>query len=244
MTVPPSPDPSVKTSFTNACGTLPSVMNAPLTPSRMASVAKLTLGIIPPVIVSSSIKFLTSCMLSFFNRFFSLSNTPAMSVKKMTLAAFNSPATRPAATSALTLYTTFSSPFSTIPHPIGAITGVTPISSNRFRKEVFTLLTLPTKPKSTPPSSNCFSHSKSLASRPDNPIALPPALHIPLAMSLFTCPQRASAAPSTTSADEIRIPLDANDDSTFNFFNRLLICGPPPCTTTTFNPSFCNVATS
>mmetsp|Transcript_18319 Transcript_18319/g.44222 ORF Transcript_18319/g.44222 Transcript_18319/m.44222 type:complete len:210 (+) Transcript_18319:1079-1708(+) len=164
-----------------------------------------------------------------------------MSVRNKTLAALSSPAIRPAATSALTLYAmSFSSP---IPVPIGETTGQIPCSSNSFKSFVLTVSTSPTKPRSYPSLLIFLTHCNKESSRPDRPNARPPALQIVEEISLLTLPHNTISATSTTSVDETLIP-PSNRDSTPTFSNIALICGPPPWTTTTRIPKFCNVATS
>mmetsp|Transcript_16116 Transcript_16116/g.27481 ORF Transcript_16116/g.27481 Transcript_16116/m.27481 type:complete len:205 (-) Transcript_16116:394-1008(-) len=204
-------------------------MNAPCTPNLTASVAYVTFGIIPPVIVSSPINPSISSQLNRSINFISLSNTPAISVKNNTLAARNSPAIRPAATSALILYTTASSSASLHPIPMGAMTGVIPASNNSLINSVFTVLTCPTFPRSNDPSSppQSFSHRNNPSSRPLNPNAWPPANTIPPDIFLLTFPQSTMAATSTTSGVLTRIP-PSKRLSTPTFSSMALIIGPPP----------------
>ena len=171
----------------------------------------------------------------------SLFNTPAISVRNKTRSAFNSPAIRPAATSALTLYAmSFSSP---IPVPIGLTTGHIPISNNSLSNFVLTLTTFPTYCKSNPSLFSSLTHCNSESSRPDSPIARPPLEQILLLISLLTLPHKTISATSTTSLELTRNP-PSNRLSTPTLSNIALICGPPPCTTTIRIPNCCSAATS
>mmetsp|Transcript_6003 Transcript_6003/g.17925 ORF Transcript_6003/g.17925 Transcript_6003/m.17925 type:complete len:228 (-) Transcript_6003:36-719(-) len=134
----------------------------------------------------------------------------------------------------------FSSP---MPVPIGEITGVMPMSNKELRSSVLTVSTSPTNPRSYPSLLIFLTHCSSESSRPDRPSARPPALQIVDAISLLTEPQSTISATSTTSGDETRMP-PSNRLSTPTFSSMALICGPPPCTTTTRMPRFCSVATS
>mmetsp|Transcript_10368 Transcript_10368/g.28537 ORF Transcript_10368/g.28537 Transcript_10368/m.28537 type:complete len:206 (-) Transcript_10368:122-739(-) len=134
----------------------------------------------------------------------------------------------------------FSAP---MPVPIGAMTGVIPMSSRSLSRSVLTVSTSPTKPRSYPFLSTFLTHCSKESSRPDNPTARPPELQMVDAISLLTDPHSTISATSTTSFDETRMP-PSKRLSTPTVSSMALIWGPPPCTTTTRMPRFCSVATS
>ena len=86
------------------CGFLPSIITTPLTPSSTAFIEVFTFGIIPSLMVSSSINFSASVGLISEISFSLSSKTPSISVYNINLLDFILLAIAPAAVSAFILY--------------------------------------------------------------------------------------------------------------------------------------------
>src|SRR5690606_35600970 len=232
---------SVKISRSSACWTRPSMMCAFSTWSLTACKAHLTFGIIPPVITPDSINGSTSRARSDSIKLPSASMTPCTSVIKRSFAARSTLAMLPATTSALTLRE-----FSSRSMAMGAITGITLFAISSCTSLEFTDSIWPTRPRSirfgscsplalTSTSERRLSN-KQESSRPESPTACPPCLPIKLTIEEFTLPHNTISTTSMVSSSVTRMP-PANLDCMPTRSSILLICGPPPCTTTTRIPT-------
>mmetsp|Transcript_25882 Transcript_25882/g.58008 ORF Transcript_25882/g.58008 Transcript_25882/m.58008 type:complete len:212 (-) Transcript_25882:322-957(-) len=204
----------------------PSRITALPTPFSAASTAMFALGIIPALMVSSSMRPLTSAEVRLGSSSLFLSSTPAMSVSRRRRAAPSCLATTLAATSAFTLYV-LESPSSS-PTPMGAITGMSPMSRSSLSRSVLIATGSPTRPS----FGSITEHFMRPSSFPLSPMALPPARLISCTVRLFNLPQRTISATSTTASSVTRIPF-TNSVGISSFLSKSAIIGPPPCTMTT-----------
>ena len=163
--------------------------------------------------------------------------TPSTSLRNTSFSALSFAAIAEAATSALILCGSQAS-FT----PIGAITGMMPLSRRRFRYTVLTPVTSPTKPRSTPPSADLFTF-KTWASIPQSPTASPSCLLILPTMSLFVFPASTIWTTSIIGASVYRWPFTKRD-SRPSFEAMSVISFPPPWTIATLMPIFFRRVTS
>src|SRR5680860_1332512 len=231
---------SVKSSSSTACGTLPLIITTASTPSAITSTQPSIFGIMPPVMVPSSISVCASPVVMERISRPSLSSTPSTSVSSRSRFALSATASAAANVSALIFRVSPSGPT-----PIGATTG---IRSDWMMTSMIWGSTSPGSP-TNPRSSTCSileSGSRTrrssrlarikLASLPQMPTALPPWLLMADTISLLTEPASTISTTSTVSRSVTRKP-PLNSDLILSRSSSLPICGPPPCTTTGFTPA-------
>mmetsp|Transcript_19978 Transcript_19978/g.51522 ORF Transcript_19978/g.51522 Transcript_19978/m.51522 type:complete len:224 (+) Transcript_19978:513-1184(+) len=217
------------------------------TPSRTASDAVCSFGIIPPVMVPSSTRRWTSVVPSCSMSAPLWSSTPATSVRSNSRDAPTADAIAPAAVSALMLYDAPSA----IPTPMGAMTGIAPMPTRSCSRLGSMWVGSPTRPRSAfwrEPSLATIQCSMRVAPMrphawPVSPTALPPAREISLTSLLFTSPPSTISTTSIVRWSVTRRPSTKSDLICRSLSIRV-ICGPPPCTIMTFTPSERNNATS
>mmetsp|Transcript_4891 Transcript_4891/g.7378 ORF Transcript_4891/g.7378 Transcript_4891/m.7378 type:complete len:230 (+) Transcript_4891:226-915(+) len=203
----------------------------------------------PPVTAPDCFKSSICWKVSSGRMFFSVSMTPATSVRSSSLAAPRAPATAPALVSAL-MFRGSPPCFTWLPR--GATTGTTSAATRSSKILALTLVGSPTKPRSTtfisPVSESSTdslagSASMRLSSLPLMPTALPPAAQMPDTIALLIEPERTISATSMVAASVTRKP-SMKVLSIFRRLSMAAICGPPPCTITGFIPHCCSSTTS
>mmetsp|Transcript_20242 Transcript_20242/g.54492 ORF Transcript_20242/g.54492 Transcript_20242/m.54492 type:complete len:208 (-) Transcript_20242:137-760(-) len=202
------------------------------TPPATASEAVSSLGIMPPLIVPSSTRRSTSSVPRASMRSPDLSRTPATSVRSRRRSAPRALATAPAAVSALMLYDDPSS----IPTPIGAMTGMAPTVIRSSRMRASTRVGSPTRPRSAlalaPDSSTtqcsiCVAPMSPPPACPVRPTAFPPAREMAFTTLLFTRPPSTISTTSMVRSSVTRRP-STNLLSTLRSLSMAEIWGPPP----------------